>query len=171
MLTDISSVFLVLVGLAVTVCIVIAFKGKRNIFATSFTSKENVSLQFGQTGSAGYPPPLIDRPTLYLDENATLTIEKEYTEDPKLEIIEDEESALLKAAEVIVEKIQNTVNSLVSTSPDETVVFSRIKSIVSQYRVFDGTSYFDAINSFIAITIERDCNIRFTKEQLHQLWV
>lgn len=171
MLTDIVSVFIVLAGVAVVLCVVIALTKNKNVFASTFKSKEQPSLQLSQTLSGGYPPPLIDRPALYLDENATLTIEKEYTEDPKLEIIEDEESALLKAAEVIVEKIQNTVNSLVSTSPDETVVLSRIKSIVSQYRVFDGTSYFDAINSFIAITVERDCNIRFTKDQLHQLWI
>jgi hypothetical protein len=170
MFTDITSIFLMFVLVIVAVCGIFSF-GKKKISPNLFKSKNNPSLQFSQPATSGYPPALIDRPILDQDEHATITRENAYAEDPKIEIIEDEETALLKAAEIIVEKVQDTVTNLASTSPNANDVFTRIKSIVSQYRIFDGTEYFDAINSFISVTVERDCNIKFTKDQLLQLWV
>jgi hypothetical protein len=169
MFSDITSIFLLFVLVIVVIAGIFSF-GKKKINPGLFKPK-NTTLQFSQSASPDYPPALIDRPILDQDEHATISVEKRYTEDPKLEIIENEETALLKAAEIIVEKVQDTVNSLSSTSPNPGDVFTRIKAIVGQYRIFDGTEYFDAINSFIAVTVERDCNIRFTKDQLLQLWV
>lgn len=170
MFTDITSIFLLFVLVIVTVCGIFSF-GKKKINPNLFKSKNDPTLQLSQTHSTGYPPALIDRPILEDEEHATITVERGYTEDPKLEMVEDEETALLKAAEIIVEKVQDTVNSLSSTGPNPDDVFTKIRSIVNQYTIFYGTEYFDAINSFIAITVERDCNIRFSKDQLLQLWV
>jgi hypothetical protein len=169
MFSDITSIFLLFVLVILLVYGIFSF-GKKKISPTLFKSNKN-TLQYSQSASPGFPPALIDRPILDQDEHAIITVDRGYTEDPKLEIIEDEETALLKAAEIIVEKVQDAVNSLASTSPSPGDVFTRIKSIVHQYKIFDGTEYFDAINSFISVTVERDCNIRFTKDQLLQLWV
>lgn len=169
MFTDITSIFLLFVLVIVTVYGIFSF-GKKKINPNLFKSKSSPTLQLSQTPSPGYPPALIDRPILE-EEHATITVERGYTEDPKLEMVEDEETALLKAAEIIVEKVQDTVTSLSNTAPNSDDVFTKIKSIVNQYTIFYGTEYFDAINSFIAITVERDCNIKFSKDQLLQLWV
>lgn len=169
MFSDITSIFLLFVLLIVIIAGIFSF-GKKKI-NPGILKPKNPSLQFSQSASTGYPPALIDRPGVDQDDHASISVQRNYTEDPKLEFIEDEETALLKAAEIIVEKVQDAVNSLSSTSPSPGDVFTRIKAIVSQYTIFDGTEYFDAINSFIAVTVERDCNIRFTKDQLLELWV
>ena len=171
MFSDITSVFLLLLAISVIACFIVAYATKEKELAPLFKSKRNPTLQFSQAATPGYPPALIERPILDLDEHTTITIEREKTEDPRLEMIEDEETALLKAAEVIVEKVQDIVNKIASNPPNPEEVFTKIRSIVSQYRIFDNTEYFDAINSFIAVTVERDCNIKFTKDQLLALWV
>ena len=170
MFTDITSVLLLIAFVIAIICAVLALSGKKNVLTPLFKGKVNPSLQFSQAAASGYPPQLIDRPVIDLDDNTTITIEKEFAGEPKLEIVEDEETALLKAAEIVVEKVQDVVNHIASSPPNPEEVFTKIKAIVGRYRIFENTEYFEAINSFIAITVERDCGIQFTKDELMQLW-
>jgi hypothetical protein len=103
MLSNITSIFLLFILVKVVIAGIFSF-GKKKINPGLFKPK-NPSLQFSQSASRGYPPALIDRPILDQDEHASISVQKGYTENPKLEFIEDEETALLKAAEIIVEKV------------------------------------------------------------------
>jgi hypothetical protein len=117
-----------------------------------------------------YPPQLIDLPS---DRDQTVIPDRgdrSPAPEVKFESVDDHETLLLKAAEVVVEKIQDIVNHIASTPPNVEEVFSKIRAIVHPYTIFHNTEYFDAINSFIAITIERDCSIQFTKQQLLDIW-
>lgn len=114
-------------------------------------------------------PPLIDKPADHPAEQA-LYQEAEST-DSFFEITEDEgATTLLKEAEHVVEEIQYAVNNIASypANPDE--VCSKIRAIVSRYRIFMETDYYDAINNFIVVTVERDCDLTLTEDDLLSLW-
>ncbi len=112
-------------------------------------------------------PELIDRPIDNTGEQMELYIDTE--KDPlEFEIIENEDSRLLKEVETVVAKIQEVVSKSPNADPKQ--VFSQIKSIVSQYRIFENTEYYEAINNFILITVERDCTIHWNKEDMQALW-
>lgn len=114
-------------------------------------------------------PPLIDKPADHPVEQAG--IYQPADDEPAFEIVEDEgATTLLKEAERVVEQIQDVVNHIAShpANPDE--VFSKIRAIVSEYRIFIDTEYFDAINSFVAVTVQRDCDLSLTEEDLKTLW-
>src|SRR5205085_1007564 len=109
---------------------------------------------------SGVPPELIDRPGI-VEEEINVSLDKEnYLTEPALEMVDDEENILLKAAEIVVEKVQDVVNHIASSPPNPDEVLSKLKFIVNQYQIFKNTEYFDAINSFIAITVERDCSLQ-----------
>lgn len=167
---DLTSILVIITILVITLFAFITMKGKKNVLAPFFKAKASTSLQFSQAAAGGFPPPLIERPIIEFDENTTITIERETAEEPKLEVIDDEESALLKAAEIVVEKVQDVISNIASNPPNPEEVTSKIRTIVHPYLIFHGTEYFDAINSFIAISVERDCNIKLTKEDLLALW-
>lgn len=140
---------------------------RRKLASQPFKNKGRHWVPMQQTALHQLPHQLIDRPGI----EETISIEKDTMalEQP-LEILDDEESVLLKAAEIVVEKVQDVINHIASQPPNPEEVFSKIKAIVNQYQLFRDTEYFDAINSFIAITVERDCAIQMTKEQLLDLW-
>lgn len=171
MFTDTSYIFPIIAIIIAAIGAALVLTGKKNAFTQLFKAKDKTSLQLSQAAASGFPPQLIDRVLLDFDDKTTITIEKEPVIEPALEIADDEETALLKAAEVVVEKVQDAVNHITSSPPNPAEVFTKIKSIVNHYRIFENTEYFEAINSFIAITVERDCGIQFTKDQLMELWV
>lgn len=98
-----------------------------------------------------------------------LDVEYEEEEFP-LEFVEDEASTLLKEAEKVVENVQEVVNHIASSPANKDEVTSKIKNILSNYSIFHNTEYFDAINSFIQVTVERDCSIQLSREELIALW-
>ena len=170
MITD-STTILVIIGIAVAVALaVLALSGNKNILTLFTKQNPSPALQISRAATKDFPPALIDRPIVEFNDQTVITIEKELVEQPKFEIVEDEESALLKAAEIVVEKIQDIVSHIASNPPNPEEVFTKIRAILKDYRIFHNTEYFEAINSFVAVTVERDCGIQFTKAELMQLW-
>jgi hypothetical protein len=112
-------------------------------------------------------PPLIDKPADHPAEQAHVYSD---AEDPYFELTEDGSVTLLKSAEQVVEQIQDVVDNIASrpANPDE--VFTKIRAIVSDYSFFLDTEYYDAINSFVAVTVQRDCDLALTEEDLKALW-
>lgn len=117
-------------------------------------------------------PPLIDKPADHPVEQAgTFEPVEQENDDYDFEMSQEAgATTLLKEAERVVEQIQDVVSHIASfpANPDE--VFSKIRAVVSEYRIFIDTEYFDAINSFIAVTVQRDCDLALTEEDLKTLW-
>ena len=129
-------------------------------------------LSIAQTSAAAWGrgesfPPLIDKPADHPTERAQVYSP---TEDPALYDQEDEEITLLTEAERAVEEIQDVVNNIESHPANPEEVFTKIRAIVSEYRIFLDTEYYDAINSFVAVTVQRDCDLTLTEEDLKSLW-
>jgi hypothetical protein len=88
---------------------------------------------------------------------------------------DEDEGFLLKSAENVVEQIQLVVDEIAAgpspypANPEE--VFTKIRAIVSQYRIFENTEYYDAINNFVAVTVQRDCDLALTPDDLKGLWL
>lgn len=162
---------LVIIGIAIAVvCAVLALTGNKNVLSLLNKRKADPALQLSRAATTGFPPALIDRPIVEFNDQTIITVEKEWAEEPKFEMVDDEENALLKAAEIVVEKVQDIVTHIASNPPNPEEVFTKIRSVLKEYRIFHNTEYFDAINSFVAVTVERDCGIQFTKNELMQLW-
>lgn len=91
-------------------------------------------------------------------------------EDLFLELLEENDSILLKEAERVVEEIQDTLDHIASSPANPEEVTTKIKAIVSPYSIFLETEYYDSINAYIAMAVERDCGISFSREELQHLW-
>ena len=117
-----------------------------------------------------FPFQLIDKPADHPQEQIVITVEDDPFENAELELVDDRGGILLKEAEKLVEQIQDTVNHIASNPPNAEEVYSKIRAIVSRYKLFENTEYYEAINSFVAITVERDCTITFTPEEIQALW-
>ena len=117
-----------------------------------------------------FPFQLIDKPADHPQEQIVVTFEDDPFENPTVELVDDQGTIMLKEAEKLVEQIQETVNHVASNPPNPEEVHSKIRSIVSRYKLFENTEYYEAINSFVAITVERDCTIAFSQEELQALW-
>ena len=143
------------------------FRNRKKVMA-AFPGNSGYQAQFSRP-FANDLPELIEKP---IDNNYDLSIalENEIAEDMLFELAEDEDSLLLKEAEILVSKIQAIVAHIASNPPNPTEVFTKIKAVVSQYKLFENTEYYDAINNFITITVDRDCGIEFSREELVQLW-
>lgn len=115
-------------------------------------------------------PQLIDKPTDDFSQDFELSFEKGPASETNMALMDDDESVLLKAAEIVVEKVQDIVNHIASNPPNPEEVTTKIRSVVNQYALFQNTEYYDAINSFIAVTVERDCSIQLSKQELMALW-
>ncbi len=144
------------------------------IFGQSMTPAVATS---GHTGNAWGKkdafPPLIDRPADPPAEQSRFNGESEdghaYFEPGEEE--EEATTTLLKEAEKVVERIQTVIEHIESSPANPDEVKSKLKAIVSQYRIFVDTDYYEAINNFIAITVERDCDLHLVEEDLHTLWL
>ena len=117
-------------------------------------------------------PPLIDKPAdPSFDQTGAAAHMTGVARDADVEMIDDEAgSFLLKEAEAVVEQIQAVVDHIATrpANPDE--VFTKIRAIVSQYTLFENTEYYDAINNFVAVTVQRDCDLALTADDLKGLW-
>lgn len=97
--------------------------------------------------------------------------ELEAEDQSQLEFLDDDEgSVLLKEAEKVVDKIQDTINHIASNPPNPEEVTSKIQSVVSSYKLLMETEYYDSINTYIALAVERDCGIKLSPEELQTLW-
>lgn len=115
-------------------------------------------------------PPLIDKPADHPTEQAG-TYETTYEEESNDDFFEDEGgTTLLKEAERLVGKIQDIVNHVASSPANPEEVYTKIHAIVSQYGLFLDTEYYEAINNFIAVTVQRDCGLDFTVDEIAMLW-
>ena len=114
-------------------------------------------------------PPLIDKPADHPVEQTRIFAPSE--DELDFQVFGDEgPTTLLKEADLVVADIQDVVNHIASSPANPDEVCSKIRSIVSEYRIFLETEYYDAINSFIAVTVQRDCDLALTEEDLHSLW-
>ena len=143
------------------------FRNRKKALA-AFPGTNGYQAQFSRPTANDFPE-LIEKS---VDNNYDLSIalENEIAEDMLFELAEDEDSLLLKEAEILVSKIQAIVAHIASNPPNPMEVFTKIKAIVSQYKLFENTEYYEAINNFITITVDRDCGIEFSREELVQLW-
>jgi hypothetical protein len=112
---------------------------------------------------------LIARP-LEMDGEPLEILLENHPEEDTLEMLEDDDYILVKEAEKVVEQIQVEINHIASNPPNPEEVFSKINSIVRQYRIFENTEYFEPINRFVALAVQRDCNIQWTEQQILALW-
>ncbi|GEP97702.1 hypothetical protein [Chitinophaga cymbidii] len=96
--------------------------------------------------------------------------EPDTIDEAGFEMLDDADQALLKEAEKVVDKIQDTINHIASAPPNPEEVNSKIRSIVAPYKFLQETEYYDSINTYIALSVERDCGIAFTKSELASLW-
>lgn len=132
-------------------------------------------LQVALSQSAGMPqpappsynliPPAIPEPGLELHFE-----EPEEDNLEGWELVEDDTSILLKEAETVTEQISAVVAHIASDPPNPTEVYTKIKAIVGKYKIFEGTEFYDAINRYVAVTVERDLKLSFSEQQLQELW-
>ena len=165
-------ILLLLSVIAAILCTVLALSEKK-VQPILTTTKAISPIHLVHTSVENdFLPPLVDHPHLALADDAEVTFERREAPaiETKFDPIDDKETALLKAAEIVVEKVQDVISHIASNPPNPEEVTSKIKTIVNPYTIFHDTEYFDAINSFIAISVERDCNIQLTKEDLMALW-
>lgn len=94
----------------------------------------------------------------------------EEPEDDAPEFLDYDGNILLKEAERVVDKIQDTINNIASSPANPEEVTSKISAIVRGYQLFFETEYYDSINTFIALVVERDCGIKLSVQQLQELW-
>jgi hypothetical protein len=96
--------------------------------------------------------------------------EVEEIDESGFEMLDDKDSALLKEAERIVDKIQDSIDHIASNPPNLEEVTSKIRAIISPYKLLLETEYYDSINTYIALATERDCGIKFSPDELKSLW-
>ena len=116
------------------------------------------------------PEQLIARPLTPITSKGQVSLTYEPEEDDELELVDTGESLLLKAAENVVEQIQDTLHHIASSPPDLTEITSKVRAILTQYKIFLNTEYFDAINTFVCVTVERECQVQMTTAQVEPLW-
>lgn len=115
-------------------------------------------------------PTLIETAGARQEETLELSFEQLW-EETQLELVEDEESLLLKTAEKLVDEVQEIVTfHIASFPPNPDEVYTKIKAHLSGYSILCNTEYEDAINRFIAVTVKRDCELELTEKELSLLW-
>jgi len=133
-------------------------------------STSSQAVPTAQASIMGTPHDLIGAPAPEWEEELEMFLEGEPEGNYSIEMLEDDDSILLKEAERVVEEIQVAINHIASNPPNPEEVFTKIRAIVRQYRIFENTEYFEAINAFIAQVIGRECAIQWTAEDLLVLW-
>ena len=123
-----------------------------------------------RTAIIGNPQELIGAPAPEWEEELEMFLEPEAERSYSVEMLEDDDSILLKEAERVVEEVQDVVTQIASNPPNTEDVFNRIRAIFRQYRIFENTEYFEAINAFIAQAVERECDIKWTRDDLMVMW-
>jgi hypothetical protein len=160
---------LIIGGFIVTYYAVLALFFRRKLIA-GLTPTKGRTLQATQAGPNTTRHELIARPVEVDGEPLEILLEKQPDDDDTLEILQDDDYILVKEAEKVVEQIQVEINHIVSNPPNPEEVFSKINAIVRQYRIFENTEYFEPINRFVALAVQRDCNIQWTEKDIMALW-
>ncbi|WP_217607284.1 hypothetical protein [Chitinophaga sp. GbtcB8] len=101
---------------------------------------------------------------------STSLAEPEEIDDSGFEIIAAEDMTLLKEAERVVDKIQDCINHIATDPPNPEEVSSKIKAVIQPYCFFQETEYYDSINTYIALSVERDCGIKLTPQEVQACW-
>lgn len=115
-------------------------------------------------------PVLIETAGSSQEEDLDFSFERLW-EETQLELVEDEESLLLKTAEKLVDEVQEIVTyHIASFPPNPDEVYTKIKAHLRDYSILRNTEYEDAINRFIAVTVKRDCELELTEKELSLLW-
>ena len=162
--------FLLIVGgLIVAYYTVLALFFRRKLVAGLMPAKGRSLLSVQATPNTMHHE-LIARPLEMDGEPLEILLEKHPDDEDTLEMLEDDDYILVKEAEKVVEQIQVEINHIASNPPNPEEVFSKINAIVRQYRIFENTEYFEPINRFVALAVQRDCNIQWTEQQILALW-
>jgi hypothetical protein len=162
--------WLVLAGLVGAYYISVLLWGKRKIFPSFLKSALPDFLFVKSDDRPHFFDEIIDIPKEENFDFQEISLEEPEAGDDMLEMVVDADSVLLKEAEAVVEKIEETVQQIESSPPNPEEVYSKISSILRGYSIFLNTEYFEAINNFIRITVSRDCNIKWTEQELVALW-
>ena len=133
-------------------------------------STNNQAVPNTRTAIIGNPQELIGAPAPEWEEELEMFLEPESGRTYSVEMLEDDDSILLKEAERVVEEIQDVITHIASNPPNPEEVFTKIRAIVRQYRIFENTEYFEAINAFIAQVVGRECGIQWTRDDLLVMW-
>jgi hypothetical protein len=160
---------LLLAGFIVVYYLIIALCYHRRIFPNLLPVKTPV-LQTIQGQPSGFPHDLIARPVEVDEAGVEILLERQPEEESTLEMLDDDDSILIKEAEKVIEQIQDQISHIASSPPNPEEAFTKIRAIVRQYRIFENTEYFDPINRFIALAVNRDCHIQWTEQELLALW-
>jgi hypothetical protein len=132
------------------------------------TSKQPLSAS--RSPIMGAPQDLIGAPAPEWEEELEMFLDREPEGNYSIEMLDDDDSILLKEAERVVEEIQKVIDNIASNPPNPEEVFTKIRAIVRQYRIFQNTVYYEAVNNFIAQAVLRDCGIAWTADDLMVLW-
>ena len=148
---------------------------RKRLAAVLHHGSTQLSMRASSKTPEPYFSPLIDKPgdqPIY--QNAVQAAADDYSDDDVMIMADEDETFLLKSAEHVVEQIQAVVDDIAAgpsphpANPEE--VFTKIRAIVSQYGIFENTEYYDAINNFVAVTVQRDCDLALTPDDLKGLW-
>jgi hypothetical protein len=151
---------------------IVSFAFRKKLATAAKKGPQQLQSRSFRRDEEAFPEALIDRPLSRPSEEAYIDLgERVPQEEPEFEWTNDGESVLLKEAENVVEEIQDVVNHIASSPANPEEVFTKIKAIVNHYDLFKGTEYYDAINTFIFITVKRDCNLEFSSKELDMLWL
>lgn len=169
-----ASLLVVLLPLLAFVLIAVINYRKR-LSAIISDGSANLQLKVSAKTTDPFFSPLIDKP---IDEPIHQPVPESaaaaYSDEDDMVMANEEEGFLLKSAELVVEQIQSVVDEIAArpnphpANPEE--VFTKIRAIVSQYPIFENTEYYDAINNFVAVTVQRDCDLALTPDDLKGLW-
>jgi hypothetical protein len=136
---------------------------------TSATEPVAFSSKKFAAAAADLLPRLIDRPDIPPADQSGYFEEED--DEARYELVDDEDLTLLKTAESIVADIQLEVDHIPSGPDNKDKVCSKIHAILRDMRFLHETEYYDAINSFVAVTVHRDCDLELTKDEIQSLWL
>jgi hypothetical protein len=118
MFTNLSGqMFLLLIaGFIVAYYLIIALCYHRRVFPNLLPVKPPV-LQTVQRQPSSFPHDLIARPVEVNEEGVEILLERQPEEESTLEMLDDDDSILIKEAEKVIEQIQEQINHIASIRP------------------------------------------------------
>lgn len=161
--------FLILFWIILGYYIIVLLRYHRPVTG-GLASNKGRGMQTVNIQATHFPHDLIARPVEVDEEGVEILLERQPEEESTLEMLDDDDSILIKEAEKVIEQIQDQINHIASNPPNPEEAYTKIRAVVRQYRIFENTEYFDPINRFIALAVNRDCNIQWTEQELLALW-
>jgi hypothetical protein len=160
---------LIIAGCVAVYYVVLALCYQRR-FTNPLLSGKGRILQTVQAGPSGATHELVARPVEIEGEQLEILLEIPPEEESTLEMLDDDDSILVKEAEKVIELIQVEIDHIASNPPNPEELFTKLRNIVRQYRIFENTEYFEPINRYIALAVNRDCDIQWAEQDLLVLW-